>query len=129
MKVEGGCHCRKVRFAIEIEPPVTLLACNCSICTMTGFLHLIVPQECFTLVAGGEALTSYRFGTGKAEHLFCQTCGVKSFYRPRSHPESFSVSFHCLDNPEAIEAVEQPFDGRNWDAARQLLAKQEAPDT
>ena len=40
----------------------------------------------FELLTGRDALTSYRFGTGAAEHLFCRHCGVKSFYQPRSHP-------------------------------------------
>ncbi len=60
--------------------------------------------------------TSYRFGTGAAEHLFCSKCGVKSFYQPRSHPEAWSVNAHCLDDPPEL-AVEQ-FDGRNWDQAK-----------
>ena len=72
---------------------------------MTGFLHIIVPHEDFTLDRGADVLTSYRFGTGAAEHLFCSLCGVKSFYQPRSHPDEWSVNAHCLDQmPElAIE--------------------------
>ena len=40
-----------------------------------------------TIERGREALISYRFGSGAADHLFCGTCGVKSFYQPRSHPD------------------------------------------
>ena len=43
------------------------------------------------------SLTSYRFGTGAADHLFCRNCGVKSFYQPRSHPDAWSVNANCLD--------------------------------
>ena len=64
---------------------------------MTGFLHIMVPHERFELMTGREALTSYRFGTGAAEHLFCRQCGVKSFYQPRSHPDAWSVNANCLD--------------------------------
>ena len=92
MKIEGGCHCRAVRFEAEVPRRIEVLDCNCSICAMTGFRHLIVPDEDFRLVSGSEALTSYRFGTGAAEHLFCSVCGIKSFYRPRSHPEAWSVT-------------------------------------
>ncbi len=116
IEVEGGCHCKAVRFVARLpDPPVPALACNCSICSMTGFVHLIVPHAVFWIERGGDALTSYRFGSGAAEHLFCARCGVKSFYQPRSHPEAWSVNAHCLDTPVAI-AVEQ-FDGRNWEAA------------
>ena len=98
MKIEGGCHCKSVRFEAEVPASVEMLDCNCSICAMTGFRHLIVPHADFTLLSGGEALTSYRFGTGAADHLFCRICGVKSFYQPRSHPEAWSVNLNALDD-------------------------------
>lgn len=97
---------------------VELLDCNCSICRQTGFLHLVVPHGEFTLVSGRPELKSYRFGTNVAEHLFCGGCGVKSFYQPRSHPECWSVNYHCLDEGHALVATVRPFDGRNWEQAR-----------
>ena len=117
MKVQGGCHCRAVRFEAEVTQQVELLQCNCSICAPTGYLHCIVPHTDFTLLQGQDALTSYRFGTGKAEHLFCKVCGVKSFYQPRSHPDSWSVHFACLDAGHGISAQIVTFDGQNWEAA------------
>jgi hypothetical protein len=118
MKVAGGCHCRAVRFDAEVGEAVELLDCNCSICSATGFLHLIVPHEHFRLLSGAEALTRYRFGSGAAEHLFCKVCGVKSFYQPRSHPEAWSVNAHALDDKAALNATVIAFDGRNWEQAR-----------
>lgn len=120
MKVEGGCHCRAVRFEADFpEPPVRALECNCSVCRMTGFIHVMVAHERFTLLQGKNALSSYRFGTGAAEHLFCRHCGVKSFYQPRSHPEAWSINANCLDAP--IEVAIETFDGRNWEAAKAKL--------
>ena len=120
MKAAGGCHCGAVRFEAELpEPPVPALDCNCSKCSMTGVLHVIVPHERCELLTGREALASYRFGIGAAEHLFCRRCGVKSFYLPRSHPDAWSVNAHCLDDPLVL-AIEQ-FDGRNWDQAKANL--------
>ena len=124
MKVSGGCHCGAVRFEAELpEQPVPALDCNCSVCTMTGFLHVVVPHEQFELVSGSDTLVSYRFRTGAAEHLFCGRCGVKSFYQPRSHPDSWSVNAHCLD--QQVELAVEPFDGRNWEAAKANLDAQE----
>lgn len=117
MKVQGGCHCGAVRFEAEApEPPVPALGCNCSVCRMAGFVHVMVPHERFELLTGRDALTSYRFGTGTAEHLFCRYCGVKSFYQPRSHPHAWSVNANCLDQPVEL-AIEQ-FDGENWQRAK-----------
>ena len=116
MKVNGGCHCGAIRFEVELgTAPVPALDCNCSVCRMTGFLHLIVPHDRFELISGRDDLTSYRFGTGTAEHLFCSRCGVKSFYQPRSHPEAWSVNAKCLDEP--VELRIEAFDGRNWEQA------------
>lgn len=121
MRVEGGCHCGAVRFALDVEPQVELLACNCSICSMTGYRHLIVAKDKFSLLSGQDSLVSYRFGTKQADHLFCGICGVKSFYRPRSHPEGWSVNFSCLDAPDRMEARVVAFDGRNWEQAKARL--------
>jgi hypothetical protein len=121
MKIAGGCHCRAVRFEAEVPEAVEILDCNCSICSMTGFRHLIVPHQDFTLLSAPDTLTIYRFGTGAAEHLFCRTCGVKSFYQPRSHPDAWSVNLNALDDPGALEIDVRSFDGRNWEAARATL--------
>ncbi len=120
--VQGGCHCGAVRFEADVPCAVRLLACNCSMCAKTGFLHMIVPHGDFRLLSGGEKLSSYRFGTGAAEHLFCNICGIRSFYQPRSHPDSWSVDFRCLDQGHDIIAETEAFDGRNWERARAELA-------
>lgn len=120
--VTGGCHCGAVRFeaAIHEERP-EVLDCNCSICSKTGFLHLFVPHEDFELVAGRDDLVSYRFGSGAANHLFCGTCGIKSFYQPRSHPDAWSVNLRALDDGHGLEVDIEPFDGRDWEKAKARL--------
>jgi hypothetical protein len=119
--VQGGCHCKAVRFEAEVPREVEVLDCNCSICSAAGFKHMIVPHEHFRLLSGDEALTSYRFGTGAANHLFCRICGIKSFYQPRSHPEAWSVNLNALDDPAVLRITVRFFDGRNWEEARGSL--------
>lgn len=110
----GSCHCGAVQFEVEAADEVEVEDCNCSICQMTGFLHLIVPQRQFRLLQGQESLTSYRFNTGVAEHLFCKTCGVKPFYVPRSNPDGIDVNLRCLSTrPAHVRIV--GFDGQNWE--------------
>ena len=122
-EILGGCHCGAVRFVAQLpDGSVPALDCNCSICAMTGFLHIMVPHEQFELVTGRDTLTSYRFGSGTAEHLFCSTCGVKSFYQPRSHPDAWSVNANCLDTP--VDLAVERFDGRNWEKAKGRLDAQ-----
>jgi hypothetical protein len=121
MKLAGGCHCRAVRFEADVPRQAEVLDCNCSICRATGFLHLIVPHSHFQMLSGAERLTSYRFGTGAAEHLFCSVCGIKSFYQPRSHPDAWSVNLNALDDPSVLEMTVSRFDGRDWEAAKAAL--------
>lgn len=111
----GGCHCGRVRFEVEAGADIDVSDCNCSICSKTGYLHLIVPKARFNLLSGADALVSYRFNTGLAEHLFCATCGIKSFYVPRSHPEGISVNARCLDAGTVRSIKVTPFDGANWE--------------
>ena len=117
MRISGGCHCGAIRFEAEVPAEVELLDCNCSICAATGFRHLMVPHDRFRLLAGANNLTSYRFGTGAANHLFCSICGIKSFYQPRSHPDAWSVNLNTLDRPHGLTVTARAFDGRNWEQA------------
>jgi hypothetical protein len=114
----GGCHCRRVRFEVLAPARLVVADCNCSICSPSGYLHLIVPAARFKLVSGREVLTSYRFNTGVAEHLFCSVCGIKSFYVPRSHPDGFSVNARCLDAGTVSTLEIRSFDGQHWESER-----------
>jgi hypothetical protein len=118
----GGCHCGRVRFEVEAPAEIEALDCNCSLCSMTGYLHLIVPAARFRLLRGEDALTTYTFNTGVAKHRFCRHCGIKSFYVPRSNPDGFDVNVRCLDAGTIRELTVTPFDGRNWEASGSTLA-------
>ncbi|MBK7949550.1 MAG: GFA family protein [Deltaproteobacteria bacterium] len=121
MLYRGHCHCGAVRFEVEAPEDVEVEDCNCSICRMTGFLHLIVPAARFRLLAGEAELETYRFNTGVAAHRFCRICGIKSFYVPRSNPDGIDVNLRCL-TPEPRSVTIVAFDGRNWEASAPALA-------
>lgn len=112
----GSCHCGDVKFRVQAAPQITAQACNCSICRMTGFIHLIVPARDFELLSDPTELSEYTFNTGQAKHRFCQRCGVKSFYVPRSNPDGYSINVRCLDLATVAELTVEPFDGQNWEA-------------
>jgi hypothetical protein len=119
--LHGGCHCGAVRFNVTVPQQVKITDCNCSLCAMAGYLHLIVKADAFELERGADQLSEYRFNTGTARHLFCRTCGIKSFYVPRSHPDGYSVNWRALDSSAGVSATIMPFDGANWEAARATL--------
>jgi len=111
----GGCHCGRVRFEVVAPARLEVTDCNCSICSKSGYLHLIVPSSRFKLLSGAEMLTSYQFNTRTAKHLFCSACGIKAFYIPRSHPDGYSVNARCLDEGTVVEMTVIALDGRNWE--------------
>jgi hypothetical protein len=111
----GGCHCRRVRFEVDAPAEIDVNECNCSMCEHSGYLHLVVPKTRFRLLSGEDALTTYRFNTGVAQHLFCSVCGVESFYVPRSHPDGYSVNARCLEEGTVTHRNVGRFDGRNWE--------------
>jgi hypothetical protein len=121
MKYSGSCHCGAVAFEIEAPEELVCSDCNCSICTKSGYLHVIVPRSRFRLLRGADALTEYTFNTAVAKHLFCRRCGIKSFYVPRSNPDGYAVNARCLDPFPANLRVEA-FDGQNWEQHAHALA-------
>ena len=118
----GGCHCGRVRFEVDAPATLAVLDCNCSICRMSGFLHLIVPAARFRLLGGGDALVEYTFNTGAAKHRFCGHCGIKSFYIPRSHPDGVDVNVRCLDAGTVARVDISQFDDADRDAATAAIA-------
>lgn len=115
MIYQGSCHCGAIRFEVEAPEHVEADRCNCSICTKSGFLHMIVPLSRFRLLSGEDSITTYRFNTGVAKHTFCKRCGVKPFYTPRSNPDGIDINVYCLDTSPASVAITD-FDGQNWEA-------------
>lgn len=121
MIYKGGCHCGAIRFEVNAPEDLEVDECNCSICTKSGYLHLIVPKSKFCLLHGEDDLTSYAFNTGVAKHLFCRICGIKSFYIPRSNPDGYAVNARCLETkPRSLTVV--PFDGWHWEQHAHTLA-------
>jgi len=95
----GGCHCGAVKFEVDAPARLVVQDCNCSICCMTGYWHLLVP----------------------ARHLSCRTCGIQSFYVPRSNPGGFSMNARCLDSSMIAGIEIEPFDGRHCEQSAQAL--------
>ena len=109
----GYCHCKKIAFNFFSKIEVTVIKCDCSICSPTRFLHLIIPHKDFFLDRGKDYLKTYSFGTKSAIHYFCKFCGIKSFYQPRSHKHSYSINYYSIYSPPKIEKVID-FKGSNY---------------
>lgn len=98
---QGGCHCGAVRYKVEIDLEQPVIGCNCSICGRTGTLLSFVAPTAFTLEQGEENLTDYQFNQKVIHHLFCKTCGVRSFARGQGpNGPMVAINTRCLDGVE-----------------------------
>lgn len=120
----GGCHCKAIRWEVTAPSHLVCFDCNCSICQLKRNTHFVVPAAAFTLQSPREALSEYSFGTFTAKHMFCRTCGVVSYYHPRSNPDGVAITLWALDEYSPDGAADQSFtweirafDGRNWEAS------------
>eukprot|EP00961_Rhodomonas_salina_P228250 3085325-Rhodomonas_salina.2 len=120
--LRGGCHCKKVRFEVDTVSDLVVLDCTCSVCRMRRNTHFVVNSAKFRLTAGGEGdqISTYTYNTGQAKHKFCKTCGISSFYTPRSNPNDVGINVWCLDEPSEVQppwSITKTilFDGKNWE--------------
>jgi hypothetical protein len=122
-RYEGACHCGRVRFVARGDLAKATV-CNCSMCTMKGYIHLVVAPEDFELVAGADDLALYEWGTKIAKHRFCKVCGIHPFYTPRSDPDKIDVNVRCLAGVDVDGLEPARFDGRNWEESMTALEAQ-----
>lgn len=108
----GSCHCGAVKFEVQADVE-GLMECNCSICSRAGWKLTFVPADSFTLKQGKDALTDYLFGKEKTHHLFCKTCGVRSFSWGPGHDgeRMYAVNTRCLEGFDDADLPVQHYDG------------------
>ena len=110
----GGCHCGAVKYEVDLALE-RVMSCNCSICSKTGALLTFVPAEQFRLQAGEDQLSDYQFNRHIIHHLFCRTCGIRSFSRGKGQDGQAMVAINarCLDDVDVGALEVTFFDGRS----------------
>lgn len=116
MAYEGSCHCGKVAFRVDEDPPVNAVRCNCSHCRRKGFLLSFVPSSSLLIVQGKEALTDYFFNRHAIAHRFCSTCGCEAFGHGKG-PDGADVAFvnlRCVPSIDLDALAIQDVDGASF---------------
>lgn len=95
--LDGACHCGAVRFTVSLTDGLkTARRCTCSFCRMRGAVAVSAPLGGVRITNGEEAVASYRFNTGIAQHFFCSRCGIYTHHQRRSNPNEYGVNVACL---------------------------------
>ncbi len=110
----GSCHCGAVRYEVDLDLK-NAISCNCSICMRTGSLLTFSAADTFKLLSGEEALSDYQFNQKSIHHLFCKTCGVRSFARGKTSDGKpmVAINVRCLEDIDLAELAITPFDGKS----------------
>lgn len=111
----GSCHCGAVKYTAELDTDAEAIECNCSICGRSGTLLLFTPMDQFTLESGDDQLTSYKFNEQHIDHVFCKTCGIKSFAKGvgRDGKPMAAINVRCLDGVDVFTQKRMQFDGKS----------------
>jgi hypothetical protein len=112
---KGACHCRNVRYEVELDLASPAIECNCSHCQIKGFILQFSTPERFTLLQGEEELKPYRFNKHVIEHLFCTDCGVQTFGRGKNADgsDAIAINLRTLDGVDLAALNRVPYDGRS----------------
>lgn len=106
---DGSCHCGSVRFEATLSDGFkTIRRCNCSLCRRRGAVAVSAAMGGVKIIQGQQALTSYRFNTGTAEHFFCSRCGIYTHHQRRSNPDEYGVNVACLEGVSPFDFEEVP---------------------
>ena len=88
MKIDGACHCGRIRYEAEVDP-ATVLLCHCTDCqTLSGsaFRTVVATKEgTFRLLSGAPKVYVKTGESGNdREQTFCPNCGSPIYSGPVS---------------------------------------------
>lgn len=72
-RYHGSCHCKKVRFAADIDLSAGTTKCNCTWCWKQRRWGVMIEPAGFEALAGAEHLVGGERGG------FCRHCGVNTY--------------------------------------------------
>lgn len=108
--LNGSCHCGAVEFTVETEEDglQNLRRCNCSLCRRKGALMASVPEDKLIVTRGEDTLTLYQWNLKIAKHYFCSVCGIYTFHRPRSAPDTYGFNVGCIEGVDPNSFTDVP---------------------
>lgn len=121
-RIEGGCHCRNIRFVLTWPGPpedIVLRQCGCTFCRMrTGSWTSNVDAKLDAVIEKPDNVSRYRFGTATADFYVCSICGVVPFVASEIDGRLYAVvnalTFDDVDT-DSLARTSTDFDGEDTD--------------
>jgi hypothetical protein len=119
-RIEGGCHCGNIRYALEWPADtasITTRCCSCSFCSKhggnwTSHRDAALGAE----IRDASQVSKYRFGTETADFFVCSRCGGVPFVTcaiaGREHAVVNANTFEGID-VSALSHASVSFDGES----------------
>ncbi len=113
MRLQGSCHCQKVRFSVDSTEPVPFMRCYCSICRKTagggGYAINLGAATHSMKVTGKRYLGIYQARVqdegetkahlSEARRYFCSRCGSALWAWDSRWPELVHPHASAIDTP------------------------------
>ncbi len=111
MKLEGSCHCRRVRFSVESTEPQPFMRCYCSICRKTagsgGYAINLGADFASLKVIGQRYVKVYRARmsgvkdapVSSGQRSFCGHCGSALWLWDPTWPDLVHPQAGAIDTP------------------------------
>lgn len=111
----GACHCRNVRYEVELDLDAPVMECNCSYCAMKGLLLQFTEPEKFRVLQGEEELVTYKFNKHVIDHVFCSDCGAQPFAKGTKPDgtEAIAINVRSIDGIDLSTLNRFHNDGRS----------------
>jgi hypothetical protein len=99
LKIDGGCHCGRIRFHAEVDPAGVGI-CHCTDCqSLSGSPYrAIISAKAETFKIEGQPkvyVKTAESGTRRA-HAFCPDCGAPIYSSAPESPTAYSIRLGAI---------------------------------
>jgi hypothetical protein len=94
MRIDGSCHCGRIRYEAEINP-ADVTICHCTDCqTLSGTAFRIVApasRDAFTVTGDPKVYVKTAESGNKRAQAFCPECGTPLYATAPTDPQVYSI--------------------------------------
>lgn len=108
-RYHGTCHCKKVRFRVDLDLSAGTTKCNCTWCWKTRRWGTLVPPSAFEALEGEAHLSLGERGG------FCTACSVHTYavvdtsgWDWGEGGEMLAINIACLDDLPVADLIAAP---------------------